>query len=206
MTDTPVSTRGRPRKNSIFAAKPKPSVIESVDEALEAIETVASAPPMRSSMREESPRERAAKRAAELRDHLGDLDEGTDEFYVDPNAIPDGWTYNWKRFSVYEQEDTGNQLKVKRDGWSPVPVERHPEMMASNTDMKYIMRKGMVLMECPTEIVDERKRIDLKRARDQVRYKESQIAGTPDGTLTRDHARVKPQIKKSYEAMPVPEE
>jgi hypothetical protein len=39
----------------------------------------------------------------------------------------------------------------------------------------------------------------------QVRAKEQQIAGTPDGTMTRDDARVKPQIKKSYEAMPIPE-
>lgn len=199
MTDMTTPARGRPRKSSVFAAKPKASTEEVV-------EVAPNTPSLRPALREESPRERAAKRASELRSHLGDLDEGTDEFYVDPHSIPDGWTYNWKRFSVYEQEDTGNQLKVKRDGWTAVPVERHPEMMASNTDMKIIMRKGMVLMECPTEIVEERKRIDLKRARDQVRYKEAQIAGTPDGTMTRDHARVKPQIKKSFEAMPVPEE
>ena len=33
----------------------------------------------------------------------------------------------------------------------------------------------------------------------------TQLAGTPDGTMTRDHAQVKPNIKKSFEAMPVPE-
>lgn len=96
---------------------------------------------------------------------------------------------------------------MKREGWTPVPVNRHPELMPHNSDpTSVIMRDGLVLMECPTEIVEERRRIALKDARDQVRYKESQLAGTPDGTMTRDHARVKPQIKKSYEAMPIPEE
>ena len=43
-------------------------------------------------------------------------------------------------------------------------------------------------------------------ARKQVRDKEAQIAGTPDGTMTRDHAKVRPQIKKGFEAMPIPKE
>ena len=79
-------------------------------------------------------------------------------------------------------------------------------MMPYNTKEAVIMRDGLILMQCPTEIVEERRRLELKKARDQVRYKEAQIAGAPDGTMTRDHARVKPQIKKSFEAMPIPEE
>jgi hypothetical protein len=80
-------------------------------------------------------------------------------------------------------------------------------MMPHNTSAtSIIMRDGLVLMECPTEIVKEREMINLSRARDQVRYKETQLSGTPDGTMTRDHAKVRPQIKKSYEAMPIPEE
>jgi hypothetical protein len=40
-----------------------------------------------------------------------------------------------------------------------------------------------------------------------VRAKEQQLAGTPEGGLGhRDHAQAKPKIKKSYEAMPIPEE
>ena len=69
-----------------------------------------------------------------------------------------------------------------------------------------ILRDGLVLMECPTEIVNERHAIDLKRARQQVAFKEQQLAGTPEGTMTRDHAKVRPQIKKSYSAIPVPDE
>ena len=36
--------------------------------------------------------------------------------------------------------------------------------------------------------------------------KEAQIAGTPDGTMTRDHALARPKINKSYEPIPIPKE
>jgi len=64
----------------------------------------------------------------------------------------------------------------------------------------------MVLMERPTEVVEEARRIQQKVAKDQVRAKEAQIAGTPDGTMTRDHAQTRPKINKSYEPIPIPKE
>lgn len=191
--------KGRPRSGMFAKAASK-----AIEEAVETKPVEQST--MRPSMRDEDPRAAAAKRAAELRGHLGEMEEGTDTFYVDPYSIPDGWTYEWKRHSVYGLEDPSYQIKVAREGWEPVPAERHPDMMPYNTKDAVIMRDGLVLMQCPTEIVEERRRLELKKARDQVRYKEAQIAGTPDGTMTRDHARVKPQIKKSFEAMPIPEE
>lgn len=198
MEDISSKPRGRPR--GILAnrvARP----------ATEAAEPVTDRHEMRPQMREDDPRSRAAQRAAELRGHLGDIDEGTDRFYVDPDSIPEGWTYNWKRFSSYELQDTANQLRVKREGWTPVPAGRHPEMMPQSASAEdIIMRDGLVLMECPTEIVRERQFIELKRARDQVRYKEQQLAGTPEGTLTRDHALVRPKINKSYAPIPIPDE
>ena len=161
--------------------------------------------PLRPAMREDDPRARAAQRAAELRGHLGDVVDGSDEFYIDPEVIPDGWDYQWKRHTIYGQEDPAYQVALARGGWTPVPTSRHPDMMPHDTSAAYITRKGQILMECPKEIIDERRAADLKKARMQVRAKESQIAGTPDGTMTRDDSRVRPQIKKSYEAMPIPE-
>lgn len=160
---------------------------------------------LRPALREEDPRARARKRAEELRAHLGDLDEGTDDFYVDPHAVPDGWTYEWKRHTVYGQEDPSYQVQLAREGWTPVPSSRHPNMMPAGSSDSVILRKGCVLMECPTEIIMERKTIELKKARDQVRHKEAQLSGTPEGTMTRDHAKVRPNIKKGYEPIPVPE-
>lgn len=161
---------------------------------------------MKEPVKRDDSRARAAERAAELRGHLGNLDEGTDDFYVSPDDIPDGWTYEWKRHTTYGQEDPAYQVQLAREGWTPVPASRHPNMMPVNATESVVLRKGCILMECPTEIVVERKMIEKKKARDQVRHKEAQIAGTPEGTLTRDDARVRPQIKKSYEAMPIPKE
>jgi hypothetical protein len=164
--------------------------------------------PERPALREEDPRARAAARAAQLRDHVGDIDEGTDEFYVPPSIVPDGWTYEWKRRTIWNQEDPAYTVQLARDGWEEVPLRRdalHEAMMPRNWSGNTIERKGMILMERPTEISDEIRRIELRRARQQVRIKESQLSGTPDGTLTRDNDRVRPSIKKSYD-MPIPED
>lgn len=173
---------------------------------LQASENAVPRSEMRPAMREEDPRERAARRAAELRGHLGEMDDGTDEFYIDVGIVPDGWTYEWKRRLILGAEDPSYAVHIARMGWEPVPVSRHPDMMPSNWTGTTIERKGMILMERPSEITDEARQIERKRARDQVRAKESQLAGTPDGTMTRDHDKVRPSIKKSFEAVPIPKE
>jgi hypothetical protein len=161
---------------------------------------------MRAEMREESSADRAKRRAAEIRGHLGGLDDGTDEFYVDLTCVPDGWTYEWKRLSLLGAEDPTYTVHLARMGWEPVPSSRHPEMMPSGWARGTIERKGLILMERPSEVVDEARRLQDRAARDQVRAKEAQLSGTPDGTLTRDHEKVRPAIKKSFEAMPVPKD
>jgi len=163
--------------------------------------------PGRPKMREDDPRARARQRAEELRQHGSNAaSEGPDPLYVDPNDIPDGWSYEWKMFSVYGAENPSYQIELQRRGWSAVPRTRHPHMMPLGNTDQFIMRDGLILMECPLEIVEERRAEEQRIARLQVRHKEQQLAGTPDGTMTRDHAKVRPQIKKSYEAMPIPEE
>jgi hypothetical protein len=161
-------------------------------------------PDLRGAMtNEEDPRARAARRAAEVRGHLGDMDDGTNQFPLPP--APDGWTYEWKRKSVMGQEDPAHMTDLLRKGWEPVPATRHPEMMPTGNTYESVERKGMILMERPTELVEEARAIEQRRARGQVRAKEAQLAGTPDGTLSRDDPRVSPKIKKGYEPMQIPE-
>lgn len=156
-------------------------------------------------LQEEDPRERAARRAAQIRGHLEGTEGGTDEF--EAPAAPPGWTYEWKRKTILGQEDPAHMVELVRMGWEPVPVSRHPERMPSNWSGTTIERKGMILMERPTELVEEAKEIERRKAISQVRAKEAQLAGVPEGGLGhRDHALAKPKINKSYEAMPVPNE
>lgn len=166
-------------------------------------------PPLRTSPKVEDPRERARRRADQIREHLGELDEGTDEFFIPASMVPDGWTYEWKRHTIYNQEDPAYTVQLAREGWEPVPADRdhiHRAMMPANWTKNTIERKGMMLMERPIDITEEMRSIELRRARQQVRVKEQQLSATPDGTMTRDDPRVAPKIKKGYEAMPIPDD
>jgi hypothetical protein len=157
--------------------------------------------------KDEDPRARAERRAAEIKANRGDVDlDSIDEFFIDPAIIPDGWSYEWKRHTLLGREDPSYQVSLARAGWEAVPAKRHPEMMPLNSTATIIERKGMILMERPQSLTNEARDVELRRARNQVRAKEQQLASTPDGTLTRDHARVRPNVKKSFEPMPVPED
>lgn len=155
--------------------------------------------------KEEDPRERAARRAAEIREHSGGLDDGTDEFAAP--TPPDGWSYEWKRKTILGQEDPAYAVHLARQGWEPVPLRRHPEMMPAGHPTNTIERKGLILMERPKELVEEARDIEKRRARDQVRTKEEQLGATPNGTLPRDaDPRTKPVVKKGYEPIPIPKD
>ena len=208
--------RGRPPKVKEAVEKSIQSSAQHVlEEAFEPVselptperevETAPARPAMRPTMREEDPRTRAARRAAELRDHLSEAPEGTDEFYIDPSDIPDGWDYEWKTKYVIGQEQSSHMLALRRAGWEEVPTSRHPSFMPLETDLPFIERKGMVLMERPKEISDDARALELRRARQQVRQKESQLNSAESGQFERsnkDQSLVK--INRSYESIPIP--
>jgi hypothetical protein len=202
-TETPKQKRAQARQNRLLEAIEE---VEAEEAQMEADEAPQESAVQRSPLRED-PRTRAARRAAELREHRGSMDEGTDEFYIPRDIIPDGWDYEWKRKTLLGSEDPAYQVQVARNGWEPVPADRHPEMMPSTGNYTVIERKGMLLMERPKEITDEVRNADLRRARQQVRQKEEQLNSAPDGTLQRKKSdgTSLTNIKKSYESIPIPE-
>jgi hypothetical protein len=164
-------------------------------------------PPMRPEVRtkndtrEEDPRERAARRAAELRGHIQNFDDGIDKFSTP--AAPDGWTYEWKRKTVMGWEDPSYMSNLTRTGWEPVPASRHPEMMTKG-HVGSIERDGQVLMERPAEISDEVRRLELLKARQQVNIKAGQLDPKGrGGIIDRADAHVNPKISKGYEPIPI---
>ena len=163
-------------------------------------------PALREEMRDD-PVARARARAAEIRQNLGGggLDEGEDRFRINSSEIPEGWTYEWKRKLVLGQPDPAYEVELMRRGWEPVPLDRHPYMMPPGKGYNTIERDGMILMERPKELTEEARDVEVRKARNQVRQKEQQLASTPDGTMTRDHASARPSIRKGYEPMAVPE-
>jgi hypothetical protein len=179
-------------------------VIEKAAAAENATETVISRPPVRRPMRDEDSREAAANRAAQILGHIQDNDiEGVDEFAAPPP--PDGWSYEWKRHTTFNKEDPAYQIQLAQTGWEPVARERHPEMMPLNSSSPIIERKGMILMRRPAEVTEHFKKLEKRKAIDQVRAKEAQLSGKPEGGLGhRDHDKVKPRIKKDYSPLEVP--
>lgn len=146
----------------------------------------------------------AAIRAEELRDQMrnDNMDSSMyDEFYIDPRKIPEGWDYNWKRESIAGMTDQEHMIEMRGVGWEPVDAARHPEMMAIGYNGP-VRRKGMILMERPSEITRIAMDRELATAREVVASKERALGLTPSGTFERDSRRT--GINKSYEPMAVP--
>lgn len=194
--DTLPQTAGRRRR----ARRP--------EETEETVIATTSRPDMRPPLRDDDPRAAAARRTAEIEGHLGNMNEGTDEFFFSPDQVPDGWTYEWKRRTIMGQEDPAYQVALARTGWEPVPSRRHPEMMPINWKGDTIERKGMVLMQRPKAITERIEEMDRHRARNQIKAKEQQLNAAPPGTMENEFsdARTRPVIKKSFEAIPIPKD
>jgi hypothetical protein len=152
-----------------------------------------------------SPREAAAIRAAQIRDHDKDVGDGTDEFAIHVD-VPEGWSYEWKRKEVLGAPDHAYDVSVARRGWTPVSAKRHPEMMPMGYTDTTITRKGMILMERPQAITDEAREKENRLARMQVRVKEQQLSQSQSGEFERQN-KGDPlvKIRKSVEPMQIPE-
>jgi hypothetical protein len=157
-------------------------------------------------MRKEYSLASAEARANQIVGHVGSVDEGVDEFYIDRSKIPPGWDMEWKTKTVLGAEDPAQMVSYARMGWEAVPLYMFPEMMPDGWRGNTIERKGMILMMRPKKVTDMVRQADAKRARDAIRAKEAQLASAPDGQFTRDHSQAKPKIGKSYEPMPIPQD
>lgn len=146
----------------------------------------------------------AAIRAEELRNQMrGDSFDPSmhDEFYIDPRKIPEGWDYNWKRETIAGMTDQEHMIEMRGVGWEPVDARRHPEMMAIGY-VGPVRRKGMILMERPSEITRIAMDRELATAREVVASKERSLGMTPSGTFERDSRRT--GVNKSFEPMSIP--
>lgn len=126
--------------------------------------------------------------------------QGADEFAFDMDQIPEGMTYEWKRIETLGARDPSYEVLMAEQGWTPVPLTRHPNYMPKDFTGP-IMRKGLMLMERPDYLTEEARREAERDAFEVVRTKEEQLGMTPSGTLPRKGA----QVSKSFEPMEIPE-
>jgi hypothetical protein len=112
---------------------------------------------------------RGAQRSAQRPSQKLTIRTGSNRFDFDRDLIPAGMTYEWKRASIFGQEDTENLISLEMNGWTPVPADRHKELMGKRaTQGGEIKRGGLVLMERPAEVSIEAREMDTFAARHQV--------------------------------------
>lgn len=99
-----------------------------------------------------------------------------DQFAVDPRMIPDGWSYEWKRETIYNEPDPAYQAELASNGWTPVPCERHDGVFLPHGTQGAIRRGGLILMERPA-ILTEEARIEDKRNADRALRSAYEVRG-----------------------------
>lgn len=127
--------------------------------------------------------------------------EVQDELYIPVEEIPEGTTYEWKRFSVHGQEDPFYLARMREQGWEPVDPRLHPNWLPPGYDKPSIIKGGMILMERPAELTQEARREMNTMARQQIREAEQRLGMTPKDTLTRDYDGARPRVVKEVGRM-----
>ena len=146
----------------------------------------------------------AALRAEQIRDRMRNNEQNLDhydEFFIDPRVVPEGWDYNWKRLEIAGMKDPAYEVELLQAGWEPVDAGRHPDMVPPGYKGA-ITKKGMILMERPSEISNIAKQRELSTAREAVAAKERALGLAPSGQFERDQSKT--GVRKSYSPMSVP--
>lgn len=119
-----------------------------------------------------------------------------DQFSIPMEQIPEGLTYEWKRWSANGEEYPFYIARMREQGWEPVPPSRHPDWVPPGYDKPHILKSGLVLMDRPAELTrqarDEAKRLSKR----QLREAEQRLGMTPKDTMTRNFPGVEPRLEK----------
>jgi hypothetical protein len=122
-------------------------------------------------------------------------------FELPLDQIPEGSSYEWKRWSNVGAQDPFYIASMRDQGWEPVDPKRHPNWVPPGYNDPYILKGGMILMERPMELTEDAKREARQAAQAQISFQEQRLGITPKDTLSRD--LVKPKIVKEIGRMVV---
>lgn len=124
-----------------------------------------------------------------------------DIFYIPQEEIPEGSSYEWKRWSVNGMEDPFYIAQLREQGWEPVDPKRHPNWVPPGYTQPHIIKGGQILMERPMELTQEARAENRQLARQQMREAEQRLGMTPKDTLTRQHPDLKVGVQKEMGRM-----
>jgi len=124
---------------------------------------------------------RAEARIRELREGGTSPGQARDRFWA-PQP-PDGWDYQWKMKLLMGEEQHAYAVELARNGWEPVPLSRHPDLMPVGWSGTTIEVDGLILMERPKIFTDEARAEEQRAAREAVLTKEAQLRDGRAGDL-----------------------
>ena len=143
---------------------------------------------------------RAEARIRALREGGIDTTSTRDRFWAPP--APDGWDYQWKMKLLMGEEQHAYLVEVARQGWEPVPLSRHPDLMPAGWQGDIIEVDGLVLMERPKVFTEEARAEEMRAAREAVLTKEAQLRDGRAGDLG---PREVHRLSKSRSAIAIPD-
>jgi hypothetical protein len=126
------------------------------------------------------------------------------KFHIPKEQIPVGASYQWNNHSVFGQEQHSYSAFMAMQGWEPVPASRHPHLVPAGYDGPIII-DGQILVERPIELTNEALQEDYDKARGEVRLKEEQLYGTPQGQLPRARANGSNEFNQVSKRVEAPE-
>src|SRR5579885_2892955 len=120
-------------------------------------------------------------------------------FDIDESKIPEGMSYEWKARTINGAENTAHLITYEFNGWTPVPAERHPELLGSRAVAgATIELGGQVLMERPVDITQYSRELEQQQAGqvmiDQLRAVHGKARAT---------SRKLEGVKRSKERLPI---
>lgn len=140
----------------------------------------------------EAPRLRTRRKKATINE---------DVFYIPTDEIPEGSSYEWKRWSNLGQEDPFYIAQMREQGWEPVNPKRHPNWVPPGYNQPFIIKGGQILMERPIELTEEARDEQRQLAKRQIREAEQRLGLAPKDTGTRSLPEIAPRVVKEVGRM-----
>lgn len=113
-----------------------------------------------------------------------------DRFHIPEHLMKPGWSYEWKRKTVYGQPDAAYDMSLLMNHWKPVQSEEMPGLMPAGYNGA-IERDGMILMIRPAYLTEDARLEDRLLAIGQIQDKKAALGQAGPNQFERDLTEVK---------------
>lgn len=139
---------------------------------------------------EREPMRDAVHEQPRTRTRMGRHSVMDDPYHIPKEWIPEGWSVEWKRFSVHGMEDDFYIAQMRRQGWEPVDPRTCPpslrQLVPDGYDKPNLIKAGQLLMERPIHLTLEAVQERAQMGRQQVTEAEERLGRTPKELSSKD--------------------